>query len=72
MDLKNKVKSLPLTSGVYLMKNASGKIIYVGKAVSLRKRVQSYFRLQPSSRPLKKTDFLVEDIHSIDYIETTS
>ena len=37
--LQNKVKSLPLSSGVYLMKNENGGVIYVGKAKRLRNRV---------------------------------
>ena len=41
--LREQIKDLPLTSGVYLMKDARGRIIYVGKAVNLRRRVQSYF-----------------------------
>ena len=44
MNLRNKINSLPATSGVYLMKDREANVIYVGKAVSLRKRVQSYFR----------------------------
>ncbi len=39
-----KANTLPLTPGVYLMKNAEGKIIYVGKAKKLKNRVTSYFR----------------------------
>ena len=38
-----KVKTFPLTPGVYLMKDASGKVIYVGKAKNLRNRAGSYF-----------------------------
>jgi len=76
-ELKNTIRSFPLTSGVYLMKNARGKIIYIGKAVSLRKRVQSYFRgsssrNKPGSKVYSKTDMLVADIRSIDYIDTAS
>lgn len=70
MDIKQKIKMMPLTSGVYLMRNASGKVIYVGKAVSLRKRVLSYFRASQGSR--SKTDLLVAEIADIDYIETAS
>ncbi len=69
MDIKLKLKSLPLTSGVYLMKDKKGKVIYVGKAVSLRKRVQSYFR---KKQTMTKTDLLVAEIADIDYIETAS
>jgi excinuclease ABC subunit C len=65
------IASLPLTSGVYLMKDAKGKVIYVGKALSLRKRVQSYFR-GSSNTGSPKTDRLVADIADIDYIATHS
>jgi excinuclease ABC subunit C len=68
-ELTAKVRSLPLTSGVYLMKNKSGEVIYVGKAVSLRKRVQSYFR---KNLPDTKTRMMVGEIADIDYIETNS
>jgi len=67
--IRNIIKNLPLTSGVYLMKNKAGKIIYVGKAVSLQKRVQSYFRARPH---MNKTDKLVEDVVKIDTLETVS
>jgi len=43
MDLREKVAHLPLNPGVYLYKDAHGKVIYVGKAKSLRSRVRSYF-----------------------------
>jgi len=67
--IKEKIQSIPLTSGVYLMKDASNKVIYVGKAVCLRKRVQSYFR---SKATMTKTDMLVAEIYDINYIETVS
>jgi len=70
MDIKDIIKTIPLTSGVYLMKNFSGKIIYIGKAVALRKRVQSYFRKSKGVRC--KTDLLVSAINDIDTIETDS
>src|SRR5205823_12385969 len=43
MDLREKIRTLPLGPGVYLYKNAEGEVIYVGKAKSLRARVRSYF-----------------------------
>ena len=69
MELSDKIKTLPLTSGVYLMKDENGKILYVGKAVSLRKRVQSYFRKLPT---VSKTDFLVAGIRDIECLPTAS
>ncbi|HBO97962.1 MAG TPA: excinuclease ABC subunit C [Candidatus Omnitrophica bacterium] len=70
LNIQQKIKTLPFTSGVYLMKDASGRVIYVGKAISLRKRVQSYFR---SRRGVpSKTDALVNEIRAIDHIETAS
>lgn len=68
-ELKQRVAALPLSSGVYLMKDASGGVIYVGKAVSLRKRVQSYFR---KNHPDTKVSCLVSEIRTIDIIETAS
>ncbi|MCK5259732.1 MAG: excinuclease ABC subunit UvrC [Candidatus Omnitrophica bacterium] len=70
MTVDNTIKNLPLTSGVYLMKDARGKVIYVGKAVSLRQRVQSYFRKSRGKDP--KTDLLVAEIAGIGHIETAS
>ena len=71
MDLQEKVKALPLTSGVYLMRNARGKVVYVGKAVSLRKRVQSYFRPR-RKEAYSKTDALVQEVRRLDHIEVQS
>jgi excinuclease ABC subunit C len=56
---------LPEAPGVYLMKNAKGEIIYVGKATSLKNRVNSYFTGRRDAKTLK----LVADIKAIDYIE---
>ena len=42
-DLKEKLKELPDKPGVYIMRNAQGEIIYVGKAISLKNRVKQYF-----------------------------
>jgi excinuclease ABC subunit C len=47
-NLNEKAKTLPKSPGVYLMKDDKGRVIYVGKASSLRDRVCSYF--QPSTK----------------------
>ncbi len=64
--LKEKIKEFPKTPGVYLMKNAAGDIIYVGKATSLRNRVASYFA-RPHERRLEN---LVQEIDDIKYQTT--
>lgn len=67
--LRQKVADFPLASGVYLMKNSSEKIIYVGKAKRLRNRVRSYLNLNHDDH---KTQILVRHIQSIDYILTNT
>ncbi|MGE4293952.1 MAG: excinuclease ABC subunit UvrC [Desulfovibrio sp.] len=54
----------PDTPGVYLMKDAAGKILYVGKAVSLRRRLASYFRSGAKLTP--KTESLVRRVRRVD------
>lgn len=69
MDIiKQKLKDLPLESGVYIMKSASGQILYVGKARSLKKRVSQYFA--NSANKTEKTIKLVEKIADFEYIIT--
>ena len=68
MDIREKVKELPLGPGVYIMRAKRGKVIYVGKATSLRKRVSSYF----SKTVDPKTDSLIKNISDVDYIECAS
>ena len=43
-NIKEKLKDLPITSGVYLMKDIDGNVIYVGKAKNLKRRVSQYFQ----------------------------
>ena len=68
-NLDKKLKLLPDSSGVYLMKNGQGKIIYIGKALSLRKRVRNYFN---NSYKEPKTKALAGTVRDIDYIITSS
>ena len=68
MDIKEKVKNFPDYSGVYLMKDKTNRVLYVGKAGSLRKRVSSYFQKPPAG----KTQALLMRTARIDYIQTTS
>lgn len=67
-SLKDKASQLPLTPGVYLMKDSSGTIIYVGKSKKLRNRVQSYFFKNKGHSP--KVTKLVQMIKDFDYILT--
>src|SRR5438552_687729 len=67
-ELEKKLENLPASPGVYIYKNDRGKVIYVGKARSLRSRVRSYFQ---ESRPLDpKTERLVSEIAGLEYILT--
>jgi len=68
--LRQKIDNLPASPGVYLYKNANGKIIYIGKALSLRQRIRSYF--QEGRLPDPKTDRLVSEVADLDYIVTDS
>lgn len=68
MNLKEKVRQLPLTPGVYIMKDLHGNVIYVGKAKSLKKRVQTYFQ-NTVSHP-QKIKKMVANIDEFDYILT--
>ena len=66
--LEEKLKSIPEKPGVYLMKDEKGKIIYVGKAKSLKSRVSSYFR--NNKHDSAKTRILVKKIQDLEYILT--
>lgn len=69
MDIRTKIKSLPLSAGVYLMKDKSGRVIYVGKAAHLKKRVASYLN---KSHTAYKNKVLLEHIYDIEIIPTVS
>src|SRR5271166_3619376 len=66
MDLREKVAQIPLAPGVYLYKDAGGRVIYVGKAKILRNRVRSYFSEDKLADI--KTGTLISEARDIDYI----
>ncbi|MHA1783751.1 MAG: excinuclease ABC subunit UvrC [Candidatus Helarchaeota archaeon] len=72
MKLEEKVKRLPNKPGCYLFKNKKNEIIYVGKAVSLNKRVSSYFKKNLNFDSSPKTELLIKEITDVEYIITDS
>jgi excinuclease ABC subunit C len=66
----DKVKSFPRGPGVYLMKDARGRVIYVGKAKNLRNRAGTYFKKQAAED--RRTCDLVKEIADIDFLEAES
>jgi excinuclease ABC subunit C len=66
ISIQEKLKMLPVSAGIYIHKNADGKIIYVGKAKSLRSRVRQYF--QSSRNQDAKTRRLVKAIADFEFI----
>jgi excinuclease ABC subunit C len=65
-----KARAFPQTPGVYLMKDAAGRVIYVGKAKNLRARAGSYF-LKAAAEDRRTAD-LVREIRDIDYLDAES
>jgi len=68
--LAEKAKALPKSPGVYLMKDAKGRVIYVGKSASLRERVCSYF--QVGTKLERKKLGLLDHVADFEVIETDS
>ncbi len=68
--LKDKANKLPLTPGVYIMKDKNKNIIYIGKAKALKNRVSQYFGAQ--EKHLNKVRKMVENVEDFDYILTDS
>lgn len=66
IDIEEKLKKLPDEPGAYIMKNKNGEIIYVGKAISLRKRVRQYFQSGKNNPP--KVNAMVKNIYDFEYI----
>ena len=69
-ELKEKALTLPLAPGVYIMRDKSGKVIYVGKAKKLKNRVSQYFQDTASHSP--KTRLMVSHIDHFDVIAASS
>src|SRR3954467_6589111 len=68
--LAERAKGLPKAPGVYLMKDAAGRVIYVGKSASLRDRVASYF--QASTKLEHKKSGLLDNVVDFEIIQTDS
>ncbi len=67
--IEAKLNKLPTSSGVYFFKGTAGKIIYIGKASNLKRRVNSYFNKNHQDY---KTPLLVKNISDIDWVVTAS
>lgn len=70
MDYKEKVKNLPNSPGIYIMKGAGDDVLYVGKAGNLKKRVSSYF--YPHRTLSERIEALVRRVEDITYIPTST
>jgi len=70
--VRARLDELPDAPGCYLMRDGRGRIIYVGKAVSLRKRVRSYFRQAALRRGSPRLRSLVNSVDDIDHVVTRS
>ena len=70
MGIKGKLKKIPRSPGIYMMKDSSGEVLYIGKAKDLSRRVASYFQTgRPSST---RQMSLLERVKDLEYIVTTS
>jgi excinuclease ABC subunit C len=69
-ELRDKLRQLPVSPGVYFHKSKSGEIIYVGKAAVLKNRVRQYFQKSRSRDP--KTEALVTEIADTDWMVVDS
>ncbi len=66
-ELKAKLRDVPHQPGVYIMKDRLGSIIYVGKAIDLKRRVSSYFVPSGKNRASLKTRALMDSIHDFEF-----
>ncbi|OGP12248.1 MAG: excinuclease ABC subunit C [Deltaproteobacteria bacterium RIFCSPLOWO2_12_FULL_43_16] len=70
MITRERLKDMPQSPGVYLMKGNKGEVLYIGKAKNIRNRVRSYFQETSDTRHTIK--FLASKIHDIEYLVTTN
>ncbi|MFC2005226.1 excinuclease ABC subunit UvrC, partial [Chloroflexota bacterium] len=68
--ITEQLKQLPASPGVYLLRDAEGNILYVGKAANLRHRVRSYFGAKQKLSP--KLQRMVDQVHDLDFFVTNS
>jgi len=61
-NLKDKIKDLPITPGVYFFKNKAGGILYIGKAINIKNRVRSYFSSSPKDNRISTMLNLAMDV----------
>ncbi len=67
-ELKQTLRELPDKPGCYMMRDRKGTIIYIGKAVSLRKRVQSYFRPSTMRTAAPKLRSMINSVEDLDVV----
>nr|HPN85257.1 GIY-YIG nuclease family protein [Victivallales bacterium] len=72
MNDRIRISDLPNAPGIYIFRNAFGKVIYVGKAVNLKKRVSQYFRKSSANFADPKFRSLVKSIASCEHFKTRS
>ncbi len=72
MDLQEKIRTLPDAPGVYLFKDARGELLYIGKAVSLRKRVQSYFTERDFGYDTERLSAMVGQVADVEFLLTAN
>ncbi|MGI6076861.1 MAG: excinuclease ABC subunit UvrC [Fastidiosipilaceae bacterium] len=65
-EFEARLDLVPTSPGVYLMKNAAGSVIYVGKAINLRNRLRSYFGPNPQGN--EKVQMMISHIHDFSYL----
>lgn len=72
--IRERIRTFPTGPGVYLMKDAEGRVLYIGKAAGLRSRAASYF--QPSAKLAESRGLwiaeMVEKVETVEYLETAS